>query len=94
MPQWDAMPDDWARKLHQDRREHGEVNAITLANSPEYNRGHDDITWRSRTRNPAKEMDELRARLAEPHESRRFADNFDRIFKTKKDRLKTESERC
>ena len=80
MPKWDPMPDDLAAKHHQDRREHGEVNAITLANSPKYNRGHDDITWRSRTRSPAKEMDELLARLAAPHESRRFAANFERIF--------------
>jgi hypothetical protein len=83
MPQYDEMPDSWAAKYHEDRRQHGEVSAVTLSNSDKFREGHDRIAWSDA---PPPSEDQVAKQLSlmldgpPVHETRRFADNFDRIF--------------
>ena len=83
---WDEMPDALAAKHHEDRRYHGEVSAVTMSNSPTYVRNHGRIAWHDIASAKVPTEDEeaaifVRLMEGEPvHETRRFADNFDRIF--------------
>jgi hypothetical protein len=81
MRQMDEMPDSWAAKYHEDRRQHGEVSAVTMTNSEQYRRGHARIAW-GRERTAAEEVKAWRDLLTppEPDETRQYANNFDSIF--------------
>jgi hypothetical protein len=43
MPKMDEMPDSYARKFHEDRRQHGEVAAVTIVNSDAFKDGWDRV---------------------------------------------------
>jgi hypothetical protein len=43
MPKEDEMPDSYARKFHEDRRQHGEVAAVTIVNSDAFKDGWDRV---------------------------------------------------
>jgi len=54
MPRMDEMPDSYARKFHEDRRQHGEVSAVTLVNSQQFKDNFDRIFGKPE---PAKDDD-------------------------------------